>query len=72
MRSHAGFSHFLPVDPEPPPGRRPTPQTLALFGLNSCCCAKTYGHLAPDSDEYVRGLLNAYDGLDLEAATESR
>jgi hypothetical protein len=22
---------------------------------------KTYGHLVPDSDEYVRGLLDAYD-----------
>jgi hypothetical protein len=33
---------------------------------------RTYGHLVPDSDEYLRGLLDAYDGLDLEAATGSR
>jgi hypothetical protein len=28
---------------------------------------KTYGHLVPDADEYVRGLLDAYDGLESKA-----
>ena len=27
---------------------------------------KTYGHLVPDADEYVRGLLNTYDSARLE------
>jgi hypothetical protein len=30
---------------------------------------KNYGHLVPDSDEYVRGLLDAYDSPDSRAAT---
>jgi hypothetical protein len=30
---------------------------------------KTSGHLVPDSDEYVRGLLDAYDGEEGEEAT---
>jgi hypothetical protein len=24
---------------------------------------QTYGHLLPDSEDYLRGLLNAYDGV---------
>ena len=30
---------------------------------------KAYGHLVPDADEYLRGLLNDYDGLELSRAT---
>ena len=29
----------------------------------------TYGHLVPDSEEYLRGLLDAYDVRDHEATT---
>ena len=28
----------------------------------------TYGHFVPDSDEYVRGLLDAYDGAEAKEA----
>ena len=31
----------------------------------------TYGHLVPDSEEYLRGLLDAYDVLDDESAREA-
>ena len=27
----------------------------------------TYGHLVPDSEEYLRGLLDAYDQVEKEA-----
>jgi hypothetical protein len=30
---------------------------------------KTYGHLVQDSDEYLRGLLDTYDGLEAKRAT---
>ena len=29
---------------------------------------KTYGHPGPDTDEYVRGLLDAYDGIAVKEA----
>jgi hypothetical protein len=28
---------------------------------------RTYGHLAPDAEEYERGLLDAFDARELEA-----
>jgi hypothetical protein len=28
----------------------------------------TYGHMLPDSEEYLRGLLNAFDAVEPEAA----
>jgi hypothetical protein len=33
-----------------------------VMGTSLTMIDKTYGHLVPDSDEYVRGLLDAYDG----------
>jgi hypothetical protein len=33
-----------------------------VTGTSLTMIDKTYGHLVPDSDEYVRGLLDAYDG----------
>jgi hypothetical protein len=35
---------------------------------NSATIDRTYGHLVPDSDEYLRGLLDAYDGAEAEVA----
>jgi len=32
---------------------------------------ETYGHLLPDSEEYLRGLLDAYDHPSSEAAIPS-
>ena len=39
------------------------------MGTSLTMIDKTYGHLVPDSDEYVRGLLEAYDEVIEEAAT---
>jgi hypothetical protein len=39
------------------------------MGTSLTMIDKTYGHLVPDSDEYVRGLLDAYDGADAKGAT---
>ena len=33
-----------------------------IMGTSLTMIDKTYGHLVPDSDEYVRGLLDIYDG----------
>ena len=33
-----------------------------VMGTSLTMIDKTYGHLVPDADEYVRGLLDAYDG----------
>ena len=33
-----------------------------VMGTSLTMIDKTYWHLVPDSDEYVRGLLDAYDG----------
>ncbi len=33
---------------------------------------QTYGHLAPDAEEFELGLLNAYDARTVEPAAEKR
>jgi integrase len=35
-----------------------------VMGTSLTQIDRTYGHLVPDSDEYVRGLLDAYDGVE--------
>ena len=32
----------------------------------------TYGHLVPDSEEYLRGLLDTYDHGEIEKAASNR
>jgi integrase len=39
-----------------------------VMGTSLTMIDKTYGHLVPDSDEYVRGLLDSYDGVKLKEA----
>jgi integrase len=39
-----------------------------VMGTSLTMIDKTYGHLVPDSDEYVRSLLDAYDSPAVEAA----
>jgi hypothetical protein len=39
------------------------------MGTSLTMIDKTYGHLVPDSDEYVRGLLDTYDGKGAMAVT---
>jgi integrase len=43
-----------------------------VMGTSLTMIDKTYGHLVPDSDEYVRGLLDAYDGKEANEAVVSR
>jgi hypothetical protein len=45
-------------------GRQPSPSTpkRRLVQIDA-----TYGHLVPDSEEYLRGLLDAYDHSAAEA-----
>jgi integrase len=38
-----------------------------VMGTSLTQIDRTYGHLVPDSDEYVRGLLDAYDGVQASA-----
>lgn len=33
---------------------------------------RTYGHLAPDAEDYERGLLDAYDSREIAAEEEAR
>jgi hypothetical protein len=33
------------------------------MGTSLTMIDRTYGHLVPDSDEYVRGLLDTYDSV---------
>ena len=40
-----------------------------VMGTSVAMIDKTYGHLVPDSDEYLRGLLDTYDGLSAKEAT---
>jgi integrase len=37
-----------------------------VMGTSLTMIDKTYGHLVPDADEYVRGLLNTYDSARLK------
>jgi integrase len=39
-----------------------------VMGTSLTQIDRTYGHLVPDSDEYVRGLLDSYDGVKAEEA----
>jgi integrase len=39
-----------------------------VMGTSLTMIDKTYGHLVPDSDEYVRGLLDTYDGVEAKVA----
>jgi integrase len=40
-----------------------------VMGISLTMIDKTYGHLVPDSDEYVRGRLDNYDGVQMSEAT---
>jgi hypothetical protein len=40
-----------------------------VMGTSLTMIDKAYGHLVPDSDEYVRSLLDAYDGADGKLAS---
>jgi integrase len=37
-----------------------------VMGTSLTMIDKTYGHLVPDADEYIRGLLNTYDSARLK------
>jgi integrase len=39
-----------------------------VMGTSLTQIDRTYGHLVPDSDEYVRGLLDTYDGVESKEA----
>jgi hypothetical protein len=42
-----------------------------IMGTSVTQIDATYGHLVPDSEEYLRGLLDAYDADAGEAAAQS-
>jgi hypothetical protein len=37
-----------------------------LMGTSVEMISQTYGHLVPDSDQYLRGLLDDYDAADVK------
>ena len=43
-----------------------------LLGSSVDQVDKTYGHLLPDSEEYLRGLLDAFDVVELDQVEQSR
>jgi hypothetical protein len=63
---------FTPAGiPSPPRGDRRWSQLFYLsriMGTSMTQIDATYGHLVPDSAEYLRGLLNSYDHHAAEAA----
>jgi integrase len=42
-----------------------------IMGTSITQIDATYGHLVPDSEEYLRGLRDEYDGRDDESAREA-
>jgi hypothetical protein len=43
-----------------------------VMGTSVAQIDATYGHLVPDSDEYLRRLLDEYDARTINSATTSR